>query len=203
MDQTVMSFAGTAARGSAIPSPVEGMYTHLEDADSLQFWNGSSWNGVGGMTLIRTETVAPGTGNVSLNNVFSSQFRNYRIDLNITGGGTYSAQMRLRSGTDNTSSVYDYQLIITAGTGINVSRDQNNNVWRIGGVTTAASTITIDLFEPFVARHTTGYLRNGYFSNFEYEQAAIRHKADTSFDGFTILPGGSTFSGTISVYGLR
>jgi hypothetical protein len=43
MDQSVMTFAGTAARGSAITTPVEGMYTHLNDTDTLQYWNGSAW----------------------------------------------------------------------------------------------------------------------------------------------------------------
>jgi hypothetical protein len=44
MDQTVMSFAGTAARGSAIPFPVEGMVTYLEDSNSMDLWNGSQWS---------------------------------------------------------------------------------------------------------------------------------------------------------------
>jgi hypothetical protein len=43
MDQTVMSFAGTAARGSAIPSPVEGMTTYLEDANFYESYTGSAW----------------------------------------------------------------------------------------------------------------------------------------------------------------
>jgi hypothetical protein len=43
MDQTVMSFAGTAARGSAIPSPVEGMTTYLEDSNTLSLYDGSDW----------------------------------------------------------------------------------------------------------------------------------------------------------------
>jgi len=43
MNQTVMVFAGTAARGSAIPSPTEGMYVHLNDTDALQYYNGSAW----------------------------------------------------------------------------------------------------------------------------------------------------------------
>ena len=38
MDQAVMSFAGTAARGSAIASPVEGMVTYLADTDSLEVY---------------------------------------------------------------------------------------------------------------------------------------------------------------------
>jgi hypothetical protein len=43
MDQTVMSFAGTAARGSAIAAPVEGMTTYLEDSNSLAIYDGSNW----------------------------------------------------------------------------------------------------------------------------------------------------------------
>jgi hypothetical protein len=36
-------FAGTAARGSAIPSPTEGMLTYLSDVDGLTVYNGSNW----------------------------------------------------------------------------------------------------------------------------------------------------------------
>jgi hypothetical protein len=43
MDQTVMTFAGTAARGSAIPTPAEGMYAHLNDTDTLTYYDGSDW----------------------------------------------------------------------------------------------------------------------------------------------------------------
>jgi hypothetical protein len=43
MDQAVMSFAGTAARGSAIPTPIEGMTTYLEDSDILSIYDGSVW----------------------------------------------------------------------------------------------------------------------------------------------------------------
>jgi hypothetical protein len=43
MDQTVMSFAGTAARGSAIPTPVEGMAAYLEDSNIVSLYDGSAW----------------------------------------------------------------------------------------------------------------------------------------------------------------
>jgi hypothetical protein len=49
MDQSVMTFAGTAARGSAIPTPTEGMYAHLNDTDTLTYYDGSAWvNRIGG-----------------------------------------------------------------------------------------------------------------------------------------------------------
>ena len=43
MDQAVMSFAGTAARGSALPSPSDGMVSWLQDSDSLEIYDGSAW----------------------------------------------------------------------------------------------------------------------------------------------------------------
>jgi hypothetical protein len=50
MDQSVMTFGGTAARGSAIATPVEGMVTYLEDSNSLQLYDGSGWTAAGGVS---------------------------------------------------------------------------------------------------------------------------------------------------------
>jgi hypothetical protein len=41
--QGVLVFAGTAARGSAITSPVEGQFSFLSDSDSVEFYDGSDW----------------------------------------------------------------------------------------------------------------------------------------------------------------
>jgi len=46
-DQSVMVFAGTAARGSAIPSPTEGMVTYRSDDDLVEVFDGSAFVGVG------------------------------------------------------------------------------------------------------------------------------------------------------------
>jgi hypothetical protein len=43
MDQQIMVFAGTAARGSAITAPSEGMFAFLRDSDKLTFFDGSIW----------------------------------------------------------------------------------------------------------------------------------------------------------------
>lgn len=42
MEQMVMNFAGTAARGSALPSPSAGMVTHI-GGGTVQVYNGSAW----------------------------------------------------------------------------------------------------------------------------------------------------------------
>ena len=43
MNQMVMTFAGTAARGSAIGSATAGMVTYLSDSNTFEYWNGTSY----------------------------------------------------------------------------------------------------------------------------------------------------------------
>jgi hypothetical protein len=60
MDQTVMVFAGTAARGSAIGTAVEGMVSFLEDSNALAIYDGSAWKNslktTGGILQVVTGT---------------------------------------------------------------------------------------------------------------------------------------------------
>jgi hypothetical protein len=57
-DQTVMTFAGTAARGSAIPTPTEGMVVWLQDSDSLELYNGAGWVGLSNQTIPTAKTAS-------------------------------------------------------------------------------------------------------------------------------------------------
>jgi hypothetical protein len=43
MDQAVMTFADSAARGSAIPTPSEGMLTYLADTNSYEYYDGAAF----------------------------------------------------------------------------------------------------------------------------------------------------------------
>jgi hypothetical protein len=42
-EQVISTFAGTAARSSAIGTPVEGQFAFLKDTDSLTYYTGSNW----------------------------------------------------------------------------------------------------------------------------------------------------------------
>jgi len=42
-DQTVMVFAGTAARSSAIATPTEGMISYQKDTDAIEAYDGTNW----------------------------------------------------------------------------------------------------------------------------------------------------------------
>jgi hypothetical protein len=53
MDQAVMVFDDSAARGSAIPSPIEGMVTYLKDSDQL-FKYTTDWVPAGGLVAVKS-----------------------------------------------------------------------------------------------------------------------------------------------------
>jgi hypothetical protein len=42
IEQTIMNFSGTAARGSALPSPSTGMVAHV-GGGTVTVYNGTSW----------------------------------------------------------------------------------------------------------------------------------------------------------------
>tara|TARA_Y100001938_G_C8101612_1_gene442261 strand:- start:7457 stop:8272 length:816 start_codon:yes stop_codon:yes gene_type:complete len=53
-DQVVMVFASSSARSSAVSSPTEGMVSYLKDTNAIEYYDGSSWGGIGDITSIVT-----------------------------------------------------------------------------------------------------------------------------------------------------
>jgi len=53
MDQSVMVFADSSARSSAIPTPSEGMVTFREDQDVVEVYDGSAFKTVGGLVAVK------------------------------------------------------------------------------------------------------------------------------------------------------
>jgi hypothetical protein len=55
MDQSVMVFAGTAERGSALPSPETGM-TAYSTATGLEVYNGTAWSSISSVVQVKSTT---------------------------------------------------------------------------------------------------------------------------------------------------
>lgn len=85
MQQTVMYFASSAARNSAITSPVEGMVAYLEDTNTYTFYNGSAWNDLlwGDAWVAYTPTLS----NITLGSGGTSSFFYQRVGkmVNVRG----------------------------------------------------------------------------------------------------------------------
>ncbi len=66
-DQVVMVFASSSARSSAVSSATEGMVSYLKDTNAIEYYDGSSWGGIGDITAVTAGTnidVTSGTGPV-------------------------------------------------------------------------------------------------------------------------------------------
>jgi hypothetical protein len=221
MDQTVMSFAGTAARGSAIPTPVEGMYTHLEDTDRLEFWNNSAWTTAAlatgaGLVHLRTTTFT-GVTSISLGSnadpVFSSLYDDYKILFtsthSTTANRTWSFRVRANT-TDESGALYNFANIGRDAGNVDVnafganqtSARVNNNVY----YPTVSGVFELDLRNPFAARTTigTGQAIGVAVDFYQNQLIGFSVGNTTSYNGFTVTNSAGNFTdGQVSVYGYR
>jgi hypothetical protein len=214
MEQTVMYFAGTAARASAIPTPSTGMTTYIgvtgtATIPQIETYTGSAWQTPYGMTLVAKASFTSAT-TMSLNNVFSSNYENYKIVYK--GNGSTANQpfyMRLRaSGTDAITNYFYGGTDVVYNTGGSSTRVGNGvTFWAVGQYSNDADSRTgmwMDINNPFVA----GMTSMGYVGNFNGTvpfsvTGAGFHSTATSYDGFTMYPASGNASATIYVYGYR
>lgn len=212
MEQAVMNFAGTAARGSALSSvQAAGMMAHV-GGGTVTVYDGSAWQQVypaqAGLVFV-AGTAFSAVSSVSVNNCFTSTYANYL--LKITGsasGANVNLQMRLRaSGSDDTNATYNVQALDADSATVSAGRSTSQTLWTVGlswASAVASNTQELSIFRPnesetttFLTTYTTplntGFvaLRGGYFNN------------TTSFDGFSLLVNTGTITGTVRVYGYR
>jgi hypothetical protein len=209
MDQSVQTFAGTAARGSAITTPVEGMYTHLEDTDALQFWNGSAWRNPGGLTLIKT-TSFTAQATVDITSVFTAEFDNYRIVVNANLATSAGATLRARllAGATPITTNYASNLVnYNMSTAALQSVDSSTTEFILGQMpNTGGRSMTFDISLPFtttatgvtgnyVGDRTAAYAGMGFHGGYQNTVA--------SYNGIRFFPTTSSITGTIRIYGYR
>jgi hypothetical protein len=210
MDQSVMVFAGTAARESAIPTPTDGMAAYLQDSDTLTIYNGTDWSSVAGsdgFELITSSSFSA-VSSKQLDDVFSADYENYKIIINITSASGSGADLSLRmasAGTaDSTASRYrvgEYFVgarnSLTAGSVNNAS----TSLGQLGRIANDAGCgAEVNMFNPF-SDNLTKF--NSISVGHSLEITATALIVTNSYDGFQILASSGTMTGTVTVYGIR
>ena len=165
-----------------------------------------------GLTLIGSPTSFTTSSAVSVNNCFSATYVNYRIILKLSAVSGTNTEMLVRlrvSGTDATTNYTTVrQLTYSAG----VSSDLNptgTDDWTMGVISTTSPTglhtASMDIFDPFAATPTQGTsILNGYYGGSYYLLiCSDTNTNSTSYDGFTLIPGTGTITGTVRVYGYQ
>ena len=158
-----------------------------------------------GLTLINTTSFS-GVSSQSVNNVFTSTYKDYFIKTTFVGdAANVSASLRLRaSGADNSSAVYDFQESAAAATVVSAAASNAQTSFSIsaGGRRNQNSTITF--FRP-QTNTPTNYLAttinyNADFANPLLSHFGGLHRNNYQADGFTIIFS-VVSSGSLEVYG--
>jgi hypothetical protein len=155
-----------------------------------------------GLTLINTTSFS-GVSSQSVNNVFTSTYRNYRLFINAKNTSTAGLTVRLRAaGTDLTSNNY-YRGRYYVGVTESLAAGNDNNgldtAWNTTSIGTMAGLVIMDIANPQTSEVTSA-LTFGVGALFILLGHSLNN-ITTSFDGFTLTPGSGTLTGSVSVYG--
>ena len=222
-------FATTTTRDAAFGGAgektlAEGQFAYIEATDQTQYYSGSSWQSVGvtpGLIPMVPTSVAVGSGtgtanalgqvtfsgasSVSLNGVFTSAYRNYKVVGKMLGSATLDVFFRMRAAGSDNSSANSYTNQISFVTSATVSaEDLTASSAKIipNASSTLINTFSAEFFNPQIASATgltTSALSNqnaGYWIN-----CGVLHDQAVSYDGFSLFTGANTITGTLSVYG--
>ena len=190
-------------------SPFEGQVIYETDTNQVLVYSGTAWvmlgdlDTPGGLQLIKTQTIGTTVSSVTVSDVFSSEFDNYRVD--VSGGSASTAgALRLTLGSTTTGYYYAANYVTWANSAASVA-GSNAAFHLVGEFVAASLSASTDIFSPYlaeetffrgqsVAMSTGGYyvVQGGYLNN------------TTSYTAFTLAASTGTMTGgTIRVYGYR
>ena len=163
----------------------------------------------GALTYI-TSASPSAVATISIDNCFTSTYRNYLIIANVeaTAAGGYQLNARLRAaGTDNTSTNYKWNTIYMGSSAGTVNGDYNNSAtfFPFAEVRETGETAsTTYLYSPKASVETTFTTNAASLgaSASAFLNGGGSMTVTTAYDGFTLYVTSGTFTGTIRVYGV-
>lgn len=163
------------------------------------------------MDLIGMWRISGGTA-MSYDNVFTSDYRNYKINFSLTNSTTQAIYFRWRAGAaDNSTANYIdiIQGVQVNGTANNIlaSSQTQFTLGYAGNAETLRLRGSIDIIEPQTVQYpslvgTMACPDSTANRNMMLNIGSIFNAA-TQFDGFKILPNSGTITGTVQIYGYR
>ena len=208
-------FATTVTRDAAFGGAGEkvlaqGQYAYIEATGALQVYNGSAWVTFGGGLAYVTQATPTAVNTISINNCFTSSYANYLLVMDLTaavGSGIFTGRMRL-SGTDATTNYASQRTIgqsATVAASANASGTDDFYLASTDGTNAPYFNLTMNIFSPAVAKATSANCLMGFNDGggTSVMQVWNYHTTATAYDGITINFNGTSFTGTIRVYGYQ
>jgi hypothetical protein len=158
------------------------------------------------LTLISAQTFTTAS-TVDFSNTLSATYDHYVLQVTLSASADGDLNFRYRvSGSDNTTTNYNYQLGDLVGTSTNIARLTGQTNGRLAGIQNGVRTsATTTFYMPFAS------VNKNYTS-----QASVRTDAttyinqiyggfndSTSFTGLTVYPSSGTITGSMRLYGYQ
>lgn len=160
-----------------------------------------------GLTLITSTTVSAATSK-SVDNCFSSTYANYLVHIVFTTGAASNQDIsfRLRVSSSDSNANYTNRRLIANQNGVSTDTDTlGTDEFYLGNLDNSyVNSISFNIYNPFATTYTSYYsMGSCFYSGFLQNITNTgNHKANTSYDGFTLLSG-SNMTGTIRIYGYQ
>ena len=207
---------GVCTSSTRPASPYDGQAIYETDTDKIAVYDSSAWvyktgttaPTAPGLVLITTAT-ATAVQTLSINDCFSSTYAAYEIEIINTDsvGANVGFTARLRVGGTDTTTQYVSQTIY----GYSTTVGANNNFfgsdeWYVSELdpTNKGYFTKMTLHNPNVATKTTGRVLSNYSNSsvgLVILSMALVQDSTTQFTGITFITAGTSFTGTIRVYG--
>jgi hypothetical protein len=155
-----------------------------------------------GLVLIKSQTIGSGVSSVSVSDVFSSTYDNYRILVTNADASNNATLLMLQIGGSGAHNYAGIQMINNSDTQT-VIRATNASGLPMGLTWTVRFSCWIDVMAPFITTFTT-CMHPVYGSAGRALIVGGSVNDFASYTGFTIAPAAGTLTGgTVQVYGYR
>jgi len=154
-----------------------------------------------GMVLLNTTSFSA-VASQSINDVFSTTYRNYRIVVNISSASAsdfITLRMRVSGADASGAGTYVYGRIYRSSGGFGSDWSAATSFDAISMSTSGAASHTMELLNPFEAQWTTFHTNNNQNATVIWGNGA--HQVNTSYTGFSLLCNSGNMTGSLSVYG--
>jgi hypothetical protein len=204
-------FSGTATRDAAFGGSgekvlAEGQFAYLEDSNTVQYYDSAAWQPVGasGLTLIKTQTIGSAVSSITVSDVFSSTYDNYKVLINGGTGSQSQIGIRMTLGS-NASGVQGAAVSVNYGDSGVAGAASNNTAYFewAGYASTGGIHMSADITAPNLAKYTFAAFAGSRLNSNNYVMSSFYEIVNnTQFTAFTLtLNQGTLTGGTIRVYG--
>jgi hypothetical protein len=155
---------------------------------------------VGGLVHINTQAFSA-ISSLTVEDLFSTTYDNYRFVMSITSSEGAAINMRLRvGGADLSTTVYSNQTLAADSASVSGGRTASQTSAFLIYCDTAKTSGSVDLYSPFLAATKQYHSQSARIAPINYHISALINQA-TSYTGATFFPSSGNMTGTISIYG--